>query len=83
MKYGLVKDWERERVSPSKTKRIFKFTATLQSWEPLTMSECFMSVMCLWLLRGSLCERQGAPAALRACLHLIVLLWSGGVFTAV
>lgn len=47
------------------------------------MSKCFMSAMCYWLLWGPLCEQQGVPAAVRACMHLIVLLWSGGVFTAV
>lgn len=69
--------------SSSKNKKNLQFTAMLQSFGPLTMSKCFMSAMCYWLLWGPLCEQQGVPAAVRACMHLIVLLWSGGVFTAV
>lgn len=72
---------EGHSVPPPKTKRIFKFTVLLQSLEPLTTSKCFMLVMCCWLW-GSVCEQQGVPAAVRAG-NLIVLLWSGGVFTAV
>lgn len=74
MKNGLVKDCEMDTQFLLQNKKNLQFTAMLQSFGPLTMSKCFMSAMCYWLLWGPLCEQQGVPAAVRACVHLIVLL---------
>lgn len=74
MKCGLMKDWERDTPFLQK-QRILKFTATPQSFEPLTASKCVMAVMCWWLLWASLREQQGGmracnPCGVEACLQL-------------
>lgn len=84
MKYGLVKDWDRDtRLRLQNQKQSFKHlrceAAEFGTSDP---ERVFHVCDVLWLLWASLCEQPGVAAALHACTE-----WCcgdpGGVFTAV